>query len=132
MITSKKAPGYVEIASSNPDGSLNVQVKNNAYMDNTLFFNMTIANGEEKEIVVPTAGFSKVIVMAYGEAAGDVYSTPSPDGSFFLVNSKETVFSLAAGESKGEEVTTVAPSLKVAVKNTSASPANYHLWLYGV
>ena len=109
-----------------------IQKPQNKYMYEPVFYDLTIANGYEQEIVIPTAGFSKIIVMAYGEAAGDVYSTPSPDGSFFLANSKETVFSLTAGESKGEEVTTVAPYLRVAAKNTSGAPAKYHLWAYGV
>lgn len=130
MITSKKAPGYVEIVGSNVDGSQNVQVKSNAFLYNTLLFDQAIATLAEVDVMVPTEGFSKIIVMAYGEAAGDVSSTASPDGSIFLA--KETLFSVTANTGDSKEVTKIAPNLKVTVKNTSGGTANFHLWIYGV
>lgn len=101
------------------------------FLYDLLFDDQSISASEEFGVLVPTEGFSKVIVMAYGDATFDVYSTPSPDGSFLLT--KETLLTaVAANTGDSKEVTKLAPNLYVTIKNTSAGTAKYSLWIYGV
>jgi hypothetical protein len=83
--------------------------------------------------MVSVKGFAKVIVMAKGEAAFDVYSYPSPDVSTVFTAAKETLLTgITANNGDVKEVAKVAPYLYVTVKNTSAATAKYDLWIYGV
>jgi hypothetical protein len=104
----------------------------NPFMNEPILFDQTIANGAELGSVVNVEGYSKVIVLAFGEAAYDVYSTPSPDGSNVSFIKETLITGAAANTGDSASVGKLAPYLNVTIKNNGASPAKFYLWVYGV
>lgn len=96
-----------------------------------LAFNVSIGPGQEFSVFAPIEGFTRVFVQAYGKGIFDVYSQPSPDGSF-VMDREPLAQAVAANAGVCKPINNLAPYVRLTIKNTSALTAKYHLWVYGV
>lgn len=113
------------------DNAADVLRTGKPYFFDKLMDFLKISPGQERAVIVPIEGLSKVFAMAKGTGPLEIYSQSSPDGGFLL--DRETVVTgIAANNGVCRPINNLAPYTRLIIKNTGAVDANYHLWVYGL